>query len=63
MKYAVRYEDGRWALGALDLIEDPESILPIDLNTITTQRVRGSAPIADVTQTRISAQRDGHHCG
>ena len=50
MKYAVRYEDGRWALGALDLIEDPESILPIDLNTITTQRVRGSAPIADVTQ-------------
>ena len=50
MKYAIRHDDGRWALGALDLIEDPESILPIDLNTITTQRLRGGDPIADVTE-------------
>lgn len=50
MKYAIRHEDGRWAIGALDLIEDPESTFSIDLNSITTQRLRGSSPTANVTQ-------------
>ena len=47
MEYATRRTDGRWALGALDLIEDPEGTFPINL--INPQRVQGGAsPVDDV---------------
>ena len=45
MEYGTRRTDGRWALGALDLIEDPQATLPLDL--INTQQVEGGAsPVA-----------------
>ena len=45
MEYGTRRTDGRWALGALDLIEDPQATLPLDL--INAQQVEGGAsPVA-----------------
>ena len=45
MEYGTRRTDGRWALGTLDLIEDPQATLPLDL--INTQQVEGGAsPVA-----------------
>ena len=41
MEYGVRRTDGRYALGALDLIENPEATLSLGL--INTKRVRGDA--------------------
>ena len=41
MEYGVRRTDGRYALGALDLIENPEAMLSLRL--INTERVRGDA--------------------
>ena len=49
MEYATRRADGAYALGALDLIENPETTLP--LNLINTQRVQGGASPADVPQS------------
>ena len=49
MEYATRRADGAYALGALDLIDNPERILP--LNLINTQRVQGGASPADVPQS------------
>ena len=49
MEYATRRTDGRWALGALDLIEDPEGTLPINL--INPQRVHGDASPTDISQS------------
>ena len=41
MKYGTRRADGRYALGALDLIENPEATLSLGL--INAQRIRGDA--------------------
>ena len=41
MEYGTRRADGQYALGALDLIENPEATLSLGL--INTQRVRGDA--------------------
>ena len=49
MEYATRRADGAYALGALDLIDNPERTLP--LNLINTQRVQGGASPADVPQS------------
>ena len=51
MEYATRRMDGRWALGALDLIEDPEGTLPINL--INPQRVHGDASRTDISQSEF----------
>ena len=51
MEYATRRTDGRWALGALDLIEDPEGTLPINL--INPQRVQGDASPVDNSQSEF----------
>ena len=51
MEYATRRTDGRWALGALDLIEDPEGTLP--LNLINPQRVHGDASPVDISQSEF----------
>ena len=42
MEYGTRRADGRYALGALDLIENPEGTLSLGL--INTSRVQGDAP-------------------
>ena len=49
MEYGTRRTDGRYALGALDLIENPEGILPINL--INAERVRGDASQDNTTQS------------
>lgn len=41
MEYGTRRADGQYALGALDLIENPEGTLSLEL--INTERVRGDA--------------------
>ena len=41
MEYGTRRADGQYALGALDLIENPEATLSLGL--INTQRIRGDA--------------------
>ena len=51
MEYATRRTDGRWALGALDLIENPEGTLPINL--INPQRVHGDASIVNISQSEF----------
>ena len=51
MEYATRRTDGRWALGALDLIEDPERTLPINL--INPQRVHGDASRVDISESEF----------
>ena len=48
MQYGTRRADGRYALGALDLIENPEETLPLGL--INTQRVRGDTSENDTPQ-------------
>ena len=49
MEYATQRADGAYALGALDLIDNPERTLP--LNLINTQRVQGGASPVDVPQS------------
>ena len=49
MEYATRRRDGAYALGTLDLIENPETTLP--LNLMNTQRVRGGASPGDAPQS------------
>ena len=51
MEYAARRADGQWALGSLDLIEDPEKITL--LNVINPQRVRGDASTEEVSQSEL----------
>ena len=51
MEYATRLADGRWALGALDLIENPEGTLPINL--MNPQRVQGDASPVDISQSEF----------
>ena len=51
MEYATRRADGAYALGALDLIENPEATLPINL--INPQRVRGGAASIDAPQSEF----------
>ena len=51
MEYATRRSDGAYALGALDLIENPESTLP--MNLINPQRVRGGASQDDTPQSEF----------
>ena len=51
MEYATRRTDGRWAVGSLDLIEDPEGTLPINL--INPQRVHGDASQVDISQSEF----------
>ncbi len=53
MEYGTRRADGRYALGALDWIEDPEGTLSIGL--INTQRVQG-----DITQNETPQQEFQH---
>ncbi len=48
MEYGVRRTDGRYALGALDLIENPEATLSLGL--INTKRVRGDASEDNIPQ-------------
>ena len=48
MEYGTRRADGRYALGALDLIENPEAVLSLGL--INTQRIRGDAYEDDTRQ-------------
>ena len=61
MEYATRRTDGQWALGALDLIKDPEGTLP--LNLINPQRVHGAASRTDISQSEFKHGRDGYCCG
>ena len=49
MQYGTRRIDGRWALGALDLVEDPQATLPLDL--INAQQVEGGASPAAASQS------------
>ena len=51
MEYATRRTDGQWALGSLDLIEDPGT--PTLLNVINPQRVRGDASTEEVAQSEL----------
>ena len=51
MEYATHRTDAWWALGALDLIEDPERIRL--LNVINPQSVRGGASQADAPQPKF----------
>ena len=51
MEYATRRTDGQWALGSLDLIEDPEEITL--LNVINPQRVRGDKSTEEVPQSEL----------
>ena len=51
MEYATQRADGAYALGALDLIEDPEGTLPINL--INPQRVQGSTAPVNVSQSEL----------
>lgn len=48
MEYGIRRTDGKYALGALDLIENPEGTLSLGL--INTERVRGDASLTDTPQ-------------
>lgn len=48
MEYGTRRTDGRWALGALDLIEDPNATFPLDL--MNTQQIEGGASSANTSQ-------------
>ena len=48
MEYGTRRTDGKYALGALDWIEDPEGTLSIGL--INTQRVQGDIPQNETPQ-------------
>ncbi len=48
MEYGVRRTDGRYALGALDLIENPEATLSLGL--INTKRVRGDTSENNIPQ-------------
>ena len=48
MEYGTRRADGKYALGALDWIEDPEGTLSIGL--INTQRVQGDIPQNEIPQ-------------
>ena len=51
MEYATRRTDGQWALGSLDLIEDPEKITL--LNVINPQRVSGDNADGEVRQSEF----------
>ena len=51
MEYATRRADGAYALGALDLIENPEATLP--MNLINPQRVQGGAAGVDAPQSEF----------
>ena len=51
MEYGTRRTDGRWALGAMDLIEDPQATLP--LNLINTQQVEGGASPVVTSQSEF----------
>lgn len=51
MEYATRRTDGQWALGSLDLIEDPGT--PTLLNVINPQRVRGDASTEEEAQSEL----------
>ena len=53
MEYATRRRDGAYALGALDLIENPESTLP--MNLINPQRVQGGASPSGCSTIGIQA--------
>ena len=48
MEYGTRRADGQYALGALDLIENPEGMLSLGL--INTERIRGDATQDDAAQ-------------
>ena len=51
MEYATRRSDGAYALGALDLIENPETTLP--MNLINPQRVQGGTSPVDAPQSEF----------
>ena len=52
MEYGTRRTDGQWAVGSLDLIEDPGGTLP--LNLINPQRVQGgTSPVNETPQSDI----------
>ena len=51
MEYATQRADGAYALGALDLIDNPEATLP--MNLINPQRVQGGAAQVDVPQSEF----------
>ena len=51
MEYATRRTDGQWALGSLDLIEDPGSITLI--NVINPRRIRGDASTEEGSQSQL----------
>ena len=53
MEYGTQRPDGQYALGALNLLENPEETLPLGL--INTQRIRG-----DTSQDNISQQGFRH---
>ena len=55
MEYATRGPTGAYALGSLDLIEDPETTLPMPL--INTQRVRGDVLRATLHNQYSSMER------
>ena len=51
MEYGTRRVDGQYALGALDLIENPETMLSLGL--INTERVRGDASQDNADQSEF----------
>ena len=53
MAYGTQRPDGKYAIGALDLLENPQATLPLGL--INTERVQGDDSQNDAEKVGISA--------